>query len=1263
MAEKQGTLIYIDKDNITEAEFMSKSFINKDVKNRAYINALGAELVMKYIASEGIDIENIHNIHSISKILEKIDIADILLPNIHIDTRVVFNEDQIFIPKSHFDLEITPDIYVVVMLDKEFNHVEFLGYFKPNQIDKKNENKDYYFISKTKLSAPDTLTKFIKDFTGKTSRNISQEDILRGRELSVTLADHNITNEEFKELLELLLLNDSLRESVLEFDNFETLAYNVASELGRSNDQTLMTPLSEHEQEEDNNQELNTNNEEINLSEMTLGDDDILLDESFFDEGPTTEEDTVSSEPSIDTDTTEQETTDEAIISENISTEEQINSTLIEDDTLTDNITDFEDINNKLDEKSTDLGEDLLEDNTSTEETLGEMNLNDNFDISQEENSLPALNEEAIDLGEDLLEDNISTDETLGEMDLNDNFDISQEENSLPALNEEAIDLGEDLLEDNISTDETLGEMDLNDNFDISQEENSLPALNEEAIDLGEDLLEDNISTNETLGETDLTDNQNNSQEEDQLQSSKDIGSKSKNNLAETITNALKDSITGSAVAGSISASGAMAAGEKASEEAIKLASVAGDLVNDIVNKNIESQQKNLDKIDYAKTTTDATAVPEHISAIADDLAAAKLESTLKEEASGKFESPKDLSTLKHVENAHEEVAFEQETIELGNLETVKTEEFTEDTDSIVNLENLTNINSPTKPVDNLEEKMKEPEVEKMDLPNLSSFEINEDGTSTFDNFATDINFNNEEEHLVDLNMPSNEFKIDNNAPIDLGTTSDESDISFDNSIIESEETLLDDTPDILETTDDFTFDNTLSESDLTPDTELESSETIQNDIINTNENSIVEENPTPEDNTSPIENTLQSSTAEYSDVEDLSELLSDDDFSDEDTHNDSINNGNSDIQQSANDDISNLDQNASENSQDEQNWMDDTNYDNLQDVEIDHSQLQNAGNEISDEELITEPEENSNKTFAVIENSTVISDRTFTVGEIPIDINNPEMQPHTNPNANESLEELYDPNAKVPGSSLLQTPGRLGSSSGAANAGLGLGLKVVGGLIVLAIVCAIGFGVAKLFKTPKEEAPQPITDDAIPTSPDNGVTESANTLDVNPDNVVKMDNNTNALASTTQTPSAKTTQQTVQPKTQQTTTLSQAQKKSMAATTFLEVRKLTWEVPDYISYNAQFKQYFQAAGKSLKLSLTSDLLLATDYAYSNEIKVSITFDKDGTFKNAQIITSSGSTQIDSIVLQTVNQTLKVLKAPHSVGNDESTTAILKIYL
>lgn len=1194
MAKKQEALIYIEKDNITEAEFMSKSFVNRGIKNRAYINALGAELVMKYLVSEGFNIEELHNIHSISKVLEKIDIADVLLPNIHIDVRVVFDDNQIFIPKSHFDLEIVPDIYLVLKLDEKFDHAEFLGYFKPEQINKKDANKDYYFISKSKLSSPETLSKFIKDYPGKVSRNLSEEDMLRGRELSVTLADHNITDDEFREFLELLLLNDSLRESVLEFDNFETLAYNVASGLGKSQSIELITPAVETPAGESSDSENSTgeellNNEEITLAEPELDDDDILLDESFFDD-----DETESDENNNQSDTDEEE-------------QQQPE-------------TDSEDVSDNLENIETDIEEDTL------------------------------IGVESIDLGDDLLDENLTVSDDIEtstvEEDIQTDIDTSIEESSLPILDEESVDLGDDLLDNDLTVSDDIEtstvEEDIQIDMDASLEETPLTNLEEETLNLGEDLGEEEIQEIDSL------------QEETDTEPSEPAEAGSGVNLAESITNALKDSLTGTAAAAVKAETGSIAAGEKASNEAMKLASVAGDLVNDIVNKNIEQQQKNLDKIDYAKSTTDATAVPEHISALAHDLAAAKLEINLEAEESGQFDSPKDLSDMKPIENQHEEVEFQQETIELGNMETVQTEEFTEDTGSIVNLDNLKNIDSPTKPVDNLDEMLKEPDVEKMDLPNLSSFEINEDGTSSFDNFVTDINYNNEEDHLVDLNMPSNEFKIDDdNDGLDFSiNTEDDSDLSVDKSILGTSDTIIDQSQED-EEYDNPDFSNTLSESDLALDTDFDTTMPAQDIQSDSNLNIVDEQLP---------ESNLNNSTPEYSDVDDFSELLSDDNgLSDGFMQNNADESALQSEEDTMPENPSVIPAEEDNQSEQEQDWLNDTNYDNLQDIEIEQQESPSAGSEISDEELITEPDAAPAKAFAVIENSTVISDRTFNVGEIHIDINNPQAS-QFNGAENESLEDLYDPNSKVPGGSLLQQPGRLGSSSGAPSAGLGIGLKLIGGLVVLAIVCAIGFGAAKLFKAPTEEAPQPITDDITPASSDNGVAES-NTLNVNPDNVVKMDNNTDVLASTNTAPAAKTKPAASAKTQQQTSSLTPVQKKSMAATTFIEVRKLSWEVPDYVSYNSQFKQYFQAAGKSLKLSLTSDLLLATDYAYSNEIRVSVTFDKDGTFKTAQIVTSSGSTQIDNIVLQTVNQTLKVLKAPHSVGNDESTTAILKIYL
>ena len=69
-----------------------------------------------------------------------------------------------------------------------------------------------------------------------------------------------------------------------------------------------------------------------------------------------------------------------------------------------------------------------------------------------------------------------------------------------------------------------------------------------------------------------------------------------------------------------------------------------------------------------------------------------------------------------------------------------------------------------------------------------------------------------------------------------------------------------------------------------------------------------------------------------------------------------------------------------------------------------------------------------------------------------------------------------------------------------------------------------------------------------------------------------------------------------------------------------------------------------QTAGKSIRLSLSSDLLLATEYAYSNQVKVEIKLKNDGTVQDAQITKSSGSNQINDIVLRTVKDTLNVVK-------------------
>lgn len=105
-----------------------------------------------------------------------------------------------------------------------------------------------------------------------------------------------------------------------------------------------------------------------------------------------------------------------------------------------------------------------------------------------------------------------------------------------------------------------------------------------------------------------------------------------------------------------------------------------------------------------------------------------------------------------------------------------------------------------------------------------------------------------------------------------------------------------------------------------------------------------------------------------------------------------------------------------------------------------------------------------------------------------------------------------------------------------------------------------------------------------------------------------------------------------------------QQKKPSTTPVPYISVKSLTWEVPDYLSYSDKVKRYLQTAGKSIRLSLSSDLLLATEYAYSNQVKVELKLKNDGTVENIQITKSSGSNQINDIVLRTVKETMKVVK-------------------
>ena len=221
----QETLIYIDENDEKNAGISAKKFTKEDLKNRAYYNILGANLVKKFLADKDIEVSDIYNIHNINKVLEELDISDIMLKNIHIDVRVIFNENYIFIPKSHFEYDILPDIYVVLQMSTDKKYTKFLGFFEPKLINKNNENEEYYFIEKEKLTSPENLKEFVQNFKGNTSEKLSDSETDESDMLILSLIDQDISEKDKKLLLKNLTKSAELRDRFIEFENFEMLSY------------------------------------------------------------------------------------------------------------------------------------------------------------------------------------------------------------------------------------------------------------------------------------------------------------------------------------------------------------------------------------------------------------------------------------------------------------------------------------------------------------------------------------------------------------------------------------------------------------------------------------------------------------------------------------------------------------------------------------------------------------------------------------------------------------------------------------------------------------------------------------------------------------------------------------------------------------------------------------------------------------------------------------------------------------------------------
>ena len=124
----------------------------------------------------------------------------------YIDVRIYFSDDEISVPKFHFDLDILPAAYMFIKLNSDLSNYEVTGFIRPEYIDKNNEKDGYYYVDKNYLiSLYDIESHFVQ-----------VPDTFNGdKEILYSFVDESITENSIAELLRLLVSSANARTTLI----------------------------------------------------------------------------------------------------------------------------------------------------------------------------------------------------------------------------------------------------------------------------------------------------------------------------------------------------------------------------------------------------------------------------------------------------------------------------------------------------------------------------------------------------------------------------------------------------------------------------------------------------------------------------------------------------------------------------------------------------------------------------------------------------------------------------------------------------------------------------------------------------------------------------------------------------------------------------------------------------------------------------------------------------------------------------------------
>ena len=137
--------VFIEENVLEQAREICGFIWDVEVRNKAVANVLALKLSEKFFTSQDLDVDS--GIHNVYKLLESWDISDIYVNGAYIDVRICFDENDLYVPKMHFDRDLLPIAYMFIKIDSDLSSADCLGFILPENVDKKLQYNDYIKVN------------------------------------------------------------------------------------------------------------------------------------------------------------------------------------------------------------------------------------------------------------------------------------------------------------------------------------------------------------------------------------------------------------------------------------------------------------------------------------------------------------------------------------------------------------------------------------------------------------------------------------------------------------------------------------------------------------------------------------------------------------------------------------------------------------------------------------------------------------------------------------------------------------------------------------------------------------------------------------------------------------------------------------------------------------------------------------------------------------------------------------------------------------